>query len=71
MAARDQVQLLLWCAGLGATLTQVDAATTQDYAQLVDGMLTFTSSHLQTPHLPDLPLPLPSDATQSQVMARM
>ncbi len=71
MAARDQVQLLLWRAGLGATPAQIDAAATQEYAQLVDGMLTFTSSHLQPPPLPDLPLPLPSDATQSQVMARM
>src|SRR6478672_13151802 len=70
MAVRDQVQLLLWRAGFGATPAQVDAATAVGYSQAVENILTFTAPVPTRLTLPTIPPPLPLDATPEQMMAR-
>jgi len=68
MAVRDQVQLLLWRAGLGATPAQVDAATALGYAQAVENVLAATDTPTP-PTLPPWPAQLPPNATADQKIA--
>ncbi|MDQ6601961.1 MAG: DUF1800 domain-containing protein [Chloroflexota bacterium] len=68
MAVRDQVQLLLWRAGLGATPAQVDAATSPGYMQAVENVVTATSTPASPP-LPPWPTQLPPNATPEQKIA--
>jgi uncharacterized protein (DUF1800 family) len=70
MAVRDQVQLLLWRAGFGATPAQVDAATALGYNAAVENLLAFAGPPPTGPALPSIPPPLPQDATPAQVTAR-
>src|SRR5947209_7166948 len=68
MAVRDQVQLLLWRTGYGATPAQVDAATAPGYAQAVENVLTFGDSPA-SPTIPAWPAQLPPNATADQKTA--
>ncbi|MGI8854324.1 MAG: DUF1800 domain-containing protein, partial [Thermomicrobiales bacterium] len=70
MTVRDQVQLLLWRAGFGATPAQVDAATALGYSATVENVLAFAGPPPSGPALPAIPPPLPQDATPAQMMAR-
>jgi uncharacterized protein (DUF1800 family) len=69
MAVRDQVQLLLWRAGFGATPAQVDAATALGYSVTVENLLAFAGPPPSGPALPSIPPPLPQDATPDQITA--
>ena len=55
MGDRERVQLLLWRAGMGATPTQVDAATAKGYAAAVDDMLNYSDTPASAPDLPPWP----------------
>ena len=66
---RDQVQLLLWRAGFGATPAQVDAATALGYSATVENLLAFAGPPPSGPNLPAIAPPLPQDATLEQVTA--
>ncbi|MHB8645929.1 MAG: DUF1800 domain-containing protein [Thermomicrobiales bacterium] len=68
MAVRDQIQLLLWRAGLGATPAQVDAAAALGYAQAVENILA-SGGIVPSPGLPAWPAPLPPNATADQRIA--
>ena len=68
MAVRDQVQLLLWRAGLGATPAQVDAATAKGYSQAVEDVLTFGNPPA-SPTIPPWPAQLPPNPTADQRIA--